>query len=258
MKYLLLLSVVLPLQIVSSQQGIENAASILDRSRNLTTLEGVEATVTLTITDKNGGNRVRTNSLLSRSYPDGTEKRLIKFVSPAEVQGTSILIHDYSDRPDDMWIYLPALRKSRRIVSSEKGKSFMGSEFTNADMSSPPSADFLSRHLNGSGLNGTFIIESIPADESKVSEYGYSRKVSYIAAETYYIKKMEFWSSAGALIKVIEITGIEKIDQTGRYLVKKMTASNMVNGRSSSIVMENVTAGVKPADHLFDVQNLGR
>ena len=80
--------------------------------------------------------------MASKTFEDNTEKRIIKFISPAEVQGTGILIYDYENRPDDMWIYLPALRKTRRIVSREKSNSFMGSEFSNADMTAPSLEDF--------------------------------------------------------------------------------------------------------------------
>ena len=73
-----------------------------------------------------------------------------------------MLIVDNKDVQDDMWIYLPALKKTRRIVSTEKGKSFMSSEFSNADMSSGSNSDFTIRHMPESGKNDTWIIESVP------------------------------------------------------------------------------------------------
>ena len=100
------------------------------------------------------------------SVPDGTEKRIIKFLSPADVKGTGILIFDYPEKSDDMWIYLPALRKTRRIVSKEKSKSFMGSEFSNANMTAPGLDDFTYATIGEEELEGKFciIIESVPAN----------------------------------------------------------------------------------------------
>jgi hypothetical protein len=103
----------------------------------------MEAISTLRIYDARGRERVRQTSMASRLFESGsTEKRIIRFLSPAEVKGTGMLIYDYDDRNDDMWIYMPALRKTRRIISNEKRKSFMGSEFSNADMSAPNLEDF--------------------------------------------------------------------------------------------------------------------
>ncbi len=236
----------------------EDASSILERSRELTMADAMEATITLTITDRNGATRVRTNTMISKKYPDGTEKRLIRFVSPAEVQGTAILLHDYPESQDDMWIYLPALKRVRRIVSSEKGKSFMGSEFTNADISSPPSSDFTNRHMPSSGSNGLIIIESIPADASLVSQYGYARRVSYFSRENLHLQKMEFFDRNGAHFKTIEVLDTEPTGGNGRYMITNMQAVNHQTGRSSSMKMEKVSTSVKPADSLFDVQNLDR
>ncbi len=88
-------------------------------------------TSTLKIYDNKGNVRVREVSNAMAKF-SGTTKTLFKFLSPPEVKGTTILIYDYENKDDDMWIYMPSLRKTRRIVATEKGKSFMGSEFSNA------------------------------------------------------------------------------------------------------------------------------
>ncbi len=116
-----------------------DAGQIMSKSRDLSLIASLNATVNLSITEKNGATRNRTISMTTKSFPDGLEKRFIRFMEPADVRGTSMLVVDNKNQADEMWIYLPALKKTRRIVSSEKGKSFMSSEFTNADMSSPPS-----------------------------------------------------------------------------------------------------------------------
>ncbi|MBE0675531.1 MAG: outer membrane lipoprotein-sorting protein [Bacteroidales bacterium] len=260
MKRILLLTAVGIAFTVSVTGQNESATAILEKTRELTMADGLEATITLTLTDKNGNTRVRKNSMVSKTYSDGTEKRLIRFIAPAEVQGTSILIHDYKDTQDDMWIYLPALRKIRRVVSSEKGKSFMGSEFTNADISSPPASDFVSRHLPGSGSRAgeTIIIESIPADAEKISEYGFARRISYFEAGSWHMRKMEFFDKGGVLFKTIEVLSVASLQEDGHYMISEMRAINHVTGRSSSMKMENISSTVKPSDSLFDAQNLNR
>ena len=67
----------------------------------------------------------------------------MRFLSPPDVKGTGLLIFDYEENDDDMWLFMPSLRKTRRIVSSEKAKSFMGSEFSYADITPPALNDFI-------------------------------------------------------------------------------------------------------------------
>jgi outer membrane lipoprotein-sorting protein len=154
-----------------------------------------------------------------------------------------------------MWIYLPALKKTRRIVSSEKGKSFMSSEFSNADMSSPALSDFNNRHLRNSGENNLWVIESIPVNDDKADEYGYSKKISYVSADKNIVKKMEFYDFDNKMFKVIEIKAVQP-GTNGRYLVSDMTSQNLINGRSSEIKFGNIKMDTAIDDSVFTLQNL--
>jgi hypothetical protein len=230
---------------------------IMNKSREVSLVGALSANITLTITEKNGSNRSRTIAMSSKSYPDGIEKRFLKFLDPPDVRGTSMLIIDNRNSSDEMWIYLPALKKTRRIVSTEKGKSFMNSEFSNADMSSPPVDDFDYRHTPESGQNNQFIIESIPANEDKADEYGYSRKVSYIAKDNYQVMKMDLYNFDNELFKIIDIKGIHKLPE-GRYTISNMVATNLSSNRKSEIRMSDIVEGSNVDDSVFTLQNLER
>jgi hypothetical protein len=230
---------------------------IMNKTRELSLVGAISANINLTITEKNGSNRLRTISMSTKSYPDGVEKRFLKFLDPPDVRGTAMLIVDNMATADEMWIYLPALKKTRRIVSTEKGKSFMNSEFSNADMASPPVADFVYRHAPGSGSNNQFIIESIPADEEKADEYGYSRKVSYIGKDNYQIMKMELYNFDNELFKIIDIKGVHQLPE-GRYTISNMHAINLLTKRKSEIRMTNIVEGARVDDSFFTLQNLER
>ncbi|MCX6303031.1 MAG: outer membrane lipoprotein-sorting protein [Bacteroidia bacterium] len=229
----------------------------MNKTRDLSIISSMSATINLSITEKNGASRNRTISMTSKSFQDGLEKRFIKFLEPADVRGTSMLVVDNKNIADEMWIYLPALKKTRRIVSSEKGKSFMSSEFSNADMSSPPLADFENRHLTGSGTNNQWIIESVPIDEDKADEYGYSKKISYVSMDKYQVKKMEFYNFDDELFKIIEIKSIQPMAD-GKYMIKNMIASNLVTSRKSEILFSKIDEQIKVDDTFFTVQNLER
>ena len=227
----------------------------MNRSRDLTITGSLSATVSLTITEKSGATRNRTISMTTKSYADGLEKRFIKFVEPADVRGTAMLVVDNKSTSDEMWVYLPALRKVRRIVASEKGKSFMNSEFSNADMSSPNVSDFNNRHLDNSGKNNRWVIESRPVSDEKCQEYGYTRKVTWLSMDKEQVEKMEFYNFDNELFKVIEIKNVQPLAE-GRYMIKDMLASNLSTNRSSEIRFSKISEGVKVDDSFFTVQNL--
>jgi len=253
MRKAIIMSLLLTLSVVLIGQG--TAEEVMEKSRDVMKVESFEAAASLNIIDSKGRIRERSNITASKSYADGTEKRLIKFLSPADVEGTTMLIHDYDNGPDDMWIYLPALKRTRRIVSSDKGKSFMGSEFTNADMSSPPTEDFNHRFLDEN--DNAYIIESKPVDREKEDEYGYKLKISTINKNNYVLKKMDFYDSYDELYKTIEIKDVRAISDN-KFIISHMTADNLSNGRRSEIIMSEIRTGTQIRDNLFDITNLGR
>jgi outer membrane lipoprotein-sorting protein len=255
MKNILILILSLPLW--QGAGPLPDPARIMGKTRDLSITGSMTANIELTITEKNGGVRERSLSIASKSYVNGDEKRLIKFLEPSDVRGTAMLIFDNKDTPDEMWIYLPALKKTRRIVTTEKGKSFMSSEFSNSDMSSPTISDFSYHHISGSGNDDQWIIESVPGTEKAADEYGYSKKVSYINAQNYRIEKMEFYNFDNKLYKIIEIKKVLPLDGD-RYLVSDMSVENILNGRKSEIVFNNIREGVKVDDSFFSLQNLER
>ncbi|MBS0009987.1 MAG: outer membrane lipoprotein-sorting protein [Bacteroidales bacterium] len=253
MKKAILLSLLISVSI--GLMGQMTAEEIMDKSRDVMKVESFEAVASLNIIDSRGRIRERSNITASKSYGDGTEKRLIKFLSPADVAGTTMLIYDYDEGQDDMWIYLPALNRTRRIISSEKGKSFMGSEFTNADMSSPPTDDFDHKILEES--DNHYLIESRPADKDKEDEYGFSRKISTLDKDNYIVGKMDFYNSFDELFKTILIKEYKQLPGN-KYIISHMTAENFSSGRSSEIVMSDIRTGTEIRDELFSVTSLGR
>ncbi len=241
--------------VISGQ--LPDPVQLMQKSRDLTMMTSLKSTMTLSIFEKNGSSRLRTINLLSKSYGE-TEKRMIKFAEPAEVRGTALLIIDNDKGPDDMWIYLPALKRTRRIITTEKGKSFMSSEFSNADMSSAPLSDFKISHLPSSGDNGEWIIESKPLDDEIASEYGYCRKITYLDKSNMKIKKIEFFNGENTMARVIEVISTQPIGERGNYLMTEMFVKNLLNGRSSRIKYNEVNASATIPDNAFTVENLER
>jgi hypothetical protein len=249
-----LILLVLP-ALLQAQQP--NADQLMSRSFDLTRTESLNATVNLTIKEKNGSTRSRTISMSSASFGGGVEKRLIRFIDPPDVRGTSMLVYDNKDTPDEMWIYLPAHRKTRRIVSAEKGKSFMSSEFSNSDMTSPTLSDFRNKFAENSGDAGSYIIESIPVNDDKAHEYGFSKKITWLNKATMQVEKMLFYNFDNQLFKVIEVKKTRNSDK-GRYLITDMLAVNKLTDRESEIFFSDIKEGIKSDPAQFTLQNMER
>jgi len=256
MLFLLPVILALSLQVTLAQQS--DPVQLMDKSRDLTMSGNIQSTVNLTITEKNGSVRTRKLNMITKSYDDGTIKRMVKFLDPADVRGTAMLIIDSKDAQDDMWIYLPALKKTRRIVSTEKGKSFMSSEFSNADMSSGSNADFIIRHLPESGKTDTWIIENVPVSDDKADEYGFSKKVTYLEKSSLKTKKIDFYNFDGELFKTIEIVATQPLTGKEGYVMTDMVAKNHLNGRSSRVKFDQVNTTASIPDNTFLADNLAR
>ncbi len=232
------------LSVQMSPPAEPDARDIMVNAMEASKLPGLEAVSTLKIYDNKGNERIRQTSMASKEFDNGaTQKRIIRFISPAEVKGTGMLIIDYKDKNDDMWIYMPALRKTRRIVSSEKSKSFMGSEFSNADMSAPIIDDFEYTLLRSEAFDGCdcWVIESIPIDEDIMDEMGFDRKITWIGKKDYVLRKAEYFNEDDELFKEMKASEIKSIDPAGeKYMATYMEMVNNENGRRSIMTMDKI------------------
>jgi hypothetical protein len=265
MKKYKILVVVFCLLFVSS--GLEpqeslSAKQIVDKSFQATKLAGSEMLSTMTIIDSRGRERVRKIATVSKLYDDGeTEKRLIRFLSPADVKGTGLLTFDYENKADDMWLFMPALRKTRRIVSTEKAKNFMGSEFTYADMT-PPILDDFSYEILGEvdvAEISCWKIEMIPVDDDVADENGFSKRISFIAKQDYVIRKAIYYDLDGELHKELAVENVKEIDpQNHKYRPTRMVMVNTQNGRKSVLDVEEIQFNPEVKDEFFTTRYLER
>ena len=244
--------------LISMNVSSQDAREIAERSLNAVNFDAMEMTAVLKIYDQRGNIRERKIAVASKKFRE-TTKTLIKFLSPADVRGTAMLIYDYENNTDDMWIYLPALRQTRRIVSSEKGKNFMGSEFSNADMSKPNMDDFTYRISGTDQFNSLLCwkIESTCKNENIEAENGFSSKVTYIEKGNYLPHKMEYYDKSGDLFKVITMGDYRKQGKES-YFAFSMNAENHRNNRRSEMIVDEFQSGSDLDENSFSTTSLER
>ncbi|MDD3739705.1 MAG: outer membrane lipoprotein-sorting protein [Bacteroidales bacterium] len=234
----------------------QDAKEIVNKSTKAILSDAMEMTSTLKIYDNKGNVRTRQVKNTTKKFADAT-KTIIKFLSPADVKGTGMLIFDYEEKDDDMWVYLPSLKKTRRIVSSEKSSSFMGSEFSNSDMSKPKMSDYNYKLLSTETISGKeyYKIETTCKTAEIEAIEKFKRKITYIEKSTYLPYKTETYDKDNKLIKTITMTDY-KLQSTGKYMAFKMTAVNNKTGRKSEIIITNLVTSSSLDESYFSTSNL--
>lgn len=257
MKTKLILIAILSLSILSIAKS-QTARDIAEKASDAINFKSMEMVSTLKIYDNKNNMRTRQVATATKKIAN-TTKTLIKFLSPADVKGTSLLIYDYENESDAMWIYIPALRKTRRIVSSEKGKSFMGSEFSNADMSKPNLDDFVYKNLGTETINGVtcWKIESKCKNEDIEDENGFSRKVAYIDKNSYLTYRVEYYDFDDELLKIMTFSDYRK-QSNGGYFAYKMEMQNVQSGRKSVMEVDKFQLGSNLSEADFAANALGK
>jgi len=136
------------------------------------------------------------------------------------VKGTAFLTYDYDndyydpDRDDDQWLYLPALKKSKRIASTDKSKSFMGSDFTYSDMTSRDLEDYDFKLLKTQTVKDkeTWIIEALPKNNEVIEETGYTKSLLFVRQDNYVVVRAVHFVKEGSKLKYMDVKKLELID----------------------------------------------
>jgi len=239
-----------------------DARTIMDRAFEATKLDGAESVSTMTIIDGKGRERIRKIAQASKLTNAGkTEKKLIRFLAPADVKGTGLLTFDHENADDDMWLFMPALRKTRRIVSSEKAKSFMGSEFSYADINPPTLDDFTFTLLGEEELDGErcWKIEMIPVDEDVADENGFSKRISWVAQSNQMNWKSIYYDLDEELLKTLTVGEVKLIDPAKKkYRAMHLEMVNHQNDRRSILHIDQIQFAPQVKESFFTTRYLER
>lgn len=169
----------------------------------------------MTLIDKNNHERIREISAFSKDKGEDT-LRLMFFLHPADVKDTSFLTYDYDDpeKDDDQWLYLPALKKTKRIASSDKSDSFMGSDLNYSDMTSRELENYdfyLKQEIHVRGKDA-WVIESIPRSKEIIDQTGYTKSLLIVQKDIYFVVRAVNWEKTGDYVKYMDVVTLEEID----------------------------------------------
>ena len=237
-----------------------SARDIMAKVAEARKLDGSEAVVTMTMYDRKGDKRERKLAMASKLFDNGkTEKRIYRFLAPADVEGTGILVFDYESDADDMWIYLPTLHKARRVVSSQRSNSFMGSEFSYADLNVPGLDDYNYNVVKEEAFRGEpcWVIDVTPKDKDVAEGEGYSKKTYWVSKNSFTLRRGLYYDKKGKLLKELVTDKIKLLDpKKKRYRPLHMEMVNKQNGRRSVFETQKVAFAPNTDDANFTTRRL--
>lgn len=177
------------------------------------------ASMTMELINRQGRMVSRKIDVSTLETPGDGDKSLSIFLDPADVKGTKSLTFSHGLKPDDQWLYLPALKRVKRISSKNKSGPFMGSEFAFEDISSQEVNKYTYKFLKEENVNGLdcYVIERIPA----YAHSGYTRQISWVDKSEFRVQKVEFYDRKNALLKTLVYKDYQQ------YLDKFWRASRM-------------------------------
>ena len=243
-----------------------SARQVMDQVDAVADGETRVADFTMVLIDRRDRQRTRELTIYSKDFNADT-RTLSLFESPADISGTAYLNHDWQDpdRDDDSWLYLPAMQRVRRIASSDTSDSFMGSDFTYADINGIEIDWFDYRFVNESeDVDGQecWVIEATPKPEMKQKAEdgtGYSRLQMWIRKDNFVQVRAQAWELRGNRVKYFTASDIRQVQ--GIWTTHRQQAITTRNGRqehASVLQLNSIEYNTPVADDYFAPESLQR
>jgi Outer membrane lipoprotein-sorting protein len=180
------------------------AQAIMQKNRELHRARDEEEALAVKIIDRQGAVKQRRLVRYTATGPDGLSKVLVRFTAPRDIANTGLLIWEARSGDDDQWLYLPGVKKVKRIAASGKKNRFLGTDFSYEDLR-PEALDAHRYETVGSeAVDGQdcWVIEALPATEREAADSGYSKRRLWVRKDSTQIVKREFYDPKGRLEKV--------------------------------------------------------
>jgi len=212
------------------------------------------ADLRMVLRNRHGEESVREMSIRTLEVDDDGDKSLVVFDRPRDVEGTALPSYTHRQDSDDQWLYLPALKRVKRIASDNKAGPFMGSEFAYEDIASQEVEKYTYRFLREEALEGvsTLVVERVPVDPKS----GYSRQVVWYD-DQYRPLRVDYFDRKGDPLKTLTFSSYERY--AGRYWkATRMEMENHQTGKGTTLVWRGYEFGAGLSERDFDQNALKR
>ena len=252
----LLLILFLPLATAAETPEEKGLAIAREADRHDSGFGDYTADLRMVLRNRQGQESVRQIRIRVLEVEDDGDKSLLLFDTPRDVKGTAFLSYSHRTGDDEQWLYLPALKRVKRISSRNKSGSFMGSEFSYEDIASQEVEKYTYTWLRDESYDGKecFVSERFPVDKKNS---GYSRQVSWMDKEEYRPLKVEYYDRKNDLLKTLTITGYRQY--LGRFWrAGEMYMVNHQSGKSTILYWSEYQFRVGLTDNDFNQNSLKR
>ena len=254
-KHTLLTALALSLFTLSSYAQSLSGYDIMKKADDVPSGNTSSYTATMTLTDKKGKVRTREVFMRSKDYGD-TTKSVICFTTPKDVAGVAYLMFEYDDesKDSDNWLYMPAMKKVRRISGSGKSDDFMGTDFTYEDIGERGLAKDTFTLLSEETVAGSkcYKVEAVAKDKTEKNP----RRIVWIRADNFMMVKAEFYDRQNRLQRELTCSDIKQVD--GYWTTGRMFIRNVQKEHSTTLEMKNVRYDIQIDDSIFTVSALER
>jgi outer membrane lipoprotein-sorting protein len=211
--------------------------------------------VKMILKNKQGQESIREIRSKTLEVDGDGDKSLTIFDRPRDIKGTALLSFTHKEGTDDQWLYLPALKRVKRIASDNKSGPFMGSEFAYEDITSQEVEKYTYKFLKDDTLDGmdVFVFERYPVDRKS----GYTRQIIWMDKENYKERKIEYYDRKNALLKTLVFADYN-LYRDKFYRAHNMHMVNHQTGKSTRLLQSNYNFDVELSDRDFDKNSLKR
>jgi hypothetical protein len=211
---------------------------------------GETRSMTLTLVNAQGEESVRKVDFEGFEGSSRRDKTVLRFTYPADLKGTALLTHEQGGGDDDQWLYLPSIKRVKRIASSNQSGSFMGSEFAYEDLVVRQIDKYTSRYLGDEEIDGKdcYVIERTPKNKNS----GYSKVIRWRMKSNLQELKTDYFDRKGELLKQRTMEGHRLLD--GFWRVKKIAVKNVQTNKYSTLTFDAVKVKLNLLEHQFSVQ----
>ncbi len=251
-----LLSSLISTQVIADEQSQQRGLQIATEADQRDQGFGDSAvSLEMVLKNKHGDETTRVMRNKTLEQDNNGDKALIIFDTPRDVKGTAFLSHTHKARSDDQWLFLPALKRVKRIASSNKSGPFMGSEFAFEDIASQEVEKYTYDYLRDETLNevDTFVIERDPVDPKS----GYTRQVVWMDKGEYRVMKIDFYDRKNDLLKTLKVSDYHQyLDKFWR--ANKWEMVNHQTGKSTILTFSDYQFGNGFRSRDFNKTSLAR
>jgi hypothetical protein len=227
----------LPLYSQAETPEEKGLAIVKEADRRDTGFKDSTADMLMILKNRHGQESLRNIRIKTLEVEGDGDKSLTIFDNPRDVKGTAFLNYTHKVGDDDQWLFLPALKRVKRISSRNKSGSFMGSEFSYEDLSSQEVEKYTYKFIRDEIYEGQecFVVESYPVDRKNS---GYIRRINWIDKVEYRTLKVDYYDRKDSLLKTLTFSNYNKyLDKYWR--AEKMFMVNHQTGKSTRLIWSN-------------------